>query len=108
MGRAVKRRMAKEGQKGSKVRYKQMMRTQMIHNACESLSAVEVQAAMEEFEKNKTATLSYVTTELDENGVPISGDVKELKISAIDVRRMQGVLDSKRANEEQYFATHDK
>jgi hypothetical protein len=89
--------------KDSKSGYKSMMRAQMLTGAAESLSAKELEEVMV-----KDAMMSYVTTTLDENGVPVSGETKQLKISNIDIERLRGILDNKRANEEQYLETQGK
>jgi hypothetical protein len=70
--------------------YKQFMRTQLIHNACESLTAEEVKEAMV-----KGYELKYISTQLDENGVPIEGETKSIKISNIDILRLRPIYDSK-------------
>ena len=79
------------------VNYKRMMRTQTIHNACASLTVEEVKEAMV-----VGYNLKYVTTTLDENGVPIDAGIEELKISNIDIRRLESILRHKEAEEFQY------
>lgn len=103
MNRSQKRQMARMARKDSKTQYKQMMRTQMLHNAAESLSAKELEMAM-----LGSRVMYFVETKLDDNGVPVDGETKQVKLSKLDVRRLEGVLETKKANEKQYLETHDK
>lgn len=79
-------------------RFKQMMRVQLLHTACQSLTSSEVKMAMD---KGKGHEMSYVSTKLDENGVPTSGETKTIKLSKIDIDRLESIYQSKLASEEQ-------
>lgn len=103
MNRKQRRNMARVAKKDNQANYKRMMRTQMLNNAAESLSAKELEDVME-----NTKILRFVQTELDENGVPVDGETKEIKLSNIDIKRLEGVLANKRANEQRYLETHSK
>jgi len=90
------KRIRIEKKKESETRYKQMMRTQLFHQACESLTTEEVKSAMV-----NGATLKYIHTILDENGVPVDGETKELKVSNLDIKRLESILRYKESREEQ-------
>lgn len=70
------------------IKFKKMMRTQMLSQACESLTADEVQA---QIDKGKGNELSYISTKLDENGVPVSGETKSVVISNSDIERLKSI-----------------
>lgn len=70
------------------IKFKKMMRTQMLNQACESLTADEVQA---QIDKGKGNELSYISTKLDENGVPVSGETKRILISNSDIERLESI-----------------
>jgi hypothetical protein len=103
MNREQKRKMARMAKSDGRSSYKSMMRAQTLANAADSLSAKELEEVMV-----KGAMMSYVTTVLDDNGVPISGETKQLKISNIDIQRLQNVLATKQSNEQQYLETQGK
>ena len=44
--------------------------------------------------------LSYFSTKLDDNGVPVNGDSKDIVLSKIDIVRLESILDRKLAMEE--------
>lgn len=92
MNRRQRRAFKKQGSMDD---YKQYMRTQLIHNACESLTAEEVKDAMV-----KGYELNYISTTLDDNGVPVDGETKTIKISNIDILRLQPIYEAKIRQEE--------
>jgi hypothetical protein len=96
MGIARRQRRQKMSRKESEGRYRQMMRTQLLNVACQSLTAAEVQSAIE---KGVNHSLSYVSTKLDENGVPVDGETKQIKLSNIDLRRLEMIKRNKESNE---------
>jgi len=95
--------MARMAKKDNQVNYKRMMRSQMLSNAAESLSAKELEMAM-----LGSRVMHFVETKLDENGVPVDGETKQVKLSNIDVQRLEGVLAEKKNNEARYLETQDK
>ena len=103
MNRSQRRQMARMAKKNNQANYKRMMRAQMLSNAAESLSAKELEQAM-----LGSKVMHFVETKLDENGVPIDGETKEVKLSNIDIQRLEGVLAEKKANEARYLETHTK
>tara|TARA_R110000765_G_scaffold26628_3_gene64899 strand:- start:3044 stop:3421 length:378 start_codon:yes stop_codon:yes gene_type:complete len=80
------------------VRIRQMMRMQTLTNACESLTSAEVQLAIE---AGKGHEMSYISTTLDDNGVPIDGDTKLITLANLDVNRLQSILAHKESIEGQ-------
>jgi hypothetical protein len=96
MNRQERKGRAKIAKKESEINYKRMMRAVKLSTAADSLTASELETAM-----TQTKVLQYVETKLDENGVPVDGDTKELKLSNIDIRRLERVLISKQENEKQ-------
>jgi len=70
------------------IKFKKMMRTQMLNQACESLTADEVQT---QIDKGKGCELSYIATKLDENEVPVSGETKTISISNSDIERLKSI-----------------
>jgi hypothetical protein len=78
------------------IRIKQMMRTQMLNQACESLTSAEVKLAIE---KGKGHTLSYITTVLDGAGVPVDGETKTLTLASLDIARLDSILKYKERSE---------
>jgi hypothetical protein len=90
------KRIRIEKKKESEARYKQMMRTQLFHQACESLTTEEVKQAMV-----NGAILKYIHTTLDEKGVPVDAGIKELKVSNLDIKRLESILKYKESREEQ-------
>lgn len=73
-----------------KVNYKRMMRSQLLYQACESLTAEEVLKSMVSGSK-----MSYISTKLDENGVPVEGDTKDILITSADLPRLEAIYKNK-------------
>jgi predicted PilT family ATPase len=78
-------------------RISQMLRIQTLGSACESLTSVEIQSAID---SGKGHELSYISTKLDENGVPVEGDTKTIKISNVDLVRLEAIHRTKVQSEE--------
>ena len=78
-------------------RVKQMIRIQMLGSACESLTSVEIQAAID---SGKGTELSYISTKLDESGVPVEGETKTIKLANIDIQRLESIHKTKLQSEE--------
>lgn len=80
------------------IRAKQMMRMQLLTSACESLTSAEVQMAID---AGKGHEMSYVSTKLDEKGVPTEGDTLSIKLSNVDTRRLTAIFNHKKDGEQQ-------
>ena len=80
------------------VQIRQMMRMQLLNTACESLTSTEVQMAID---AGKGHAMSYVSTELDENGVPTSGVTKTISLASVDIQRLQSIHTRKVSSEEE-------
>tara|TARA_R100000541_G_C1867722_1_gene80300 strand:+ start:309 stop:692 length:384 start_codon:yes stop_codon:yes gene_type:complete len=78
------------------IRAKQMMRMQLLTSACESLTSAEVQMAID---AGKGHEMSYVSTKLDEKGVPTEGDTLLIKLSNLDTVRLNSIFNHKKAGE---------
>ena len=85
-----------------RARYKQMMRVERIYAACDSLTAAEVDVAIK---AGKGYMLEYISTILDENGVPVSGDSESIRICNGDIDLLKSVYVEKRRSED---ATKEK
>ena len=84
-GNAINSKNTKQVQR---IRMKQMFRMQLLHNACQSLTACEVKTAID---KGRGYKMSYVSTKLDDNGVPVDGITKEIVLSNIDIKRLESI-----------------
>ena len=80
------------------IRIKQMLRMQLLNSACQSLTACEVKIAIDKGSGHK---MSYISTELDKNGVPVDGVTKQITLSNIDVARLESIWTNKLASEKQ-------
>ena len=80
------------------IRIKQMMRMQLLNSACESLTSTEVQMAID---AGKGHAMTYVSTELDKNGVPTSGETKSISLANVDVTRLKSIFTQKEASEQE-------
>lgn len=85
-----------------------IMRTYMLQDACNSLTSKEVrdiynQAVLRrdstETVKGPKPVLKHVTTVLDENDVPVSGETKEIQISNSDIARLESIFQAKEREE---------
>ena len=88
---------AKDNKHIRNISVKQIMRMQTLNSACESLTSAEVQTAID---AGKGYELSYVSTVLDDGGVPISGDTLTIRLANIDIDRLKSILKHKGAAEE--------
>lgn len=79
------------------IRRKQMVRTQLLHQACLSLTSAEVQMAIDSGAGHE---MSYVTTKLDDNGVPVDGETKTITLSKVDLTRLESIHRYKVKSEE--------
>ena len=80
------------------IKIKQMMRMQTLTSACESLTSAEVQLAID---AGKGHEMSYISTKLDDNGVPVEGDTVLIKLANVDIRRLVAIFNHKEAGEQQ-------
>jgi hypothetical protein len=64
----------------------QMIRSLLFNNACESLTATEVKEAM-----SVGKDLTYISTTLDENGVPVEGGTETIKVTSADIKRLERI-----------------
>lgn len=82
----------------NEIRRKMTMRHMFISQACESLTSSEIKEILDRVPF--TGSLSYIETKLDENGVPVEGETKEMKIGgSSDYERLSAVHRSKVAQE---------
>ena len=81
-----------------------MNRTFIIQDACKSLTLEEVKDIFKAIKdrsqstetiKGPKPTLSYISTVLNEKGVPISGETKEISVGNADIRRLKAVIQFK-------------
>ncbi len=78
-------------------RISQMLRMQTLSSACESLTSAEIQSAID---SGKGHEMSYISTKLDENGVPVEGSTKTIKLANIDIQRLESIHKTKLQSEE--------
>ncbi len=100
-----------------------MMRSMRLQTASESLSEVELRELLDavilrrDFWKNEASPLErdfrecppkvimkYIETTLDENGIPIDGETKEMKLCNGDINTLTRIVQTKQQEEDQLKA----
>lgn len=70
------------------------MRHMALSQACESLKASEIEELINS--EPFGGTLDYIQTKLDENGVPVDGETKQLTVGgSADKARLERILENK-------------
>jgi len=78
---------------------KQMMRKMQIQQACAGHSSEEIEIYIDHLKETSKGTLKYVTTTLDDNGVPVSGETKQIKLCRGDINTLETTLRLKKEEE---------
>ena len=85
--------------RAQEIQRKRTMRHMTLSQACESLKSSE----LEEIINNEPfgGELSYIETKLDDNGVPVAGETKSIKIGGeSDKSRLETILRHKQVQEQ--------